>query len=966
MRLTKLAILASVVIYCSNLNAQDATGNLLKGFSGVDAGGNPQGWSASQTNPVFIDPAVKAGDGSPGLRVDIRNKGGYSAIQQDVTVKKNTAYSFNCQVRGSSRKLGFLGIVLRDQQGKNIKGIISEQNLGDSWNNMQIDFQSENAEKITACLQFSQSADALGESVWFANPRLTTASAAPPAVSLQNKEKISAPELSAVPLFAGCSIYIKYGDGDYSKCNLAYRTKGGTKWNDAFPPVNVKTDTLTKFTPVMDHMFRGCIVNLNEDTEYEVKAELLDSNGRILNTLNSEFKTLSSSVPVKKTVNITGELKAGPVSLTGINGAPDGWIKYVADPGTVIDGGAIEDAAIQIRRCSYLILEGLTVTGGKRHCIDILRSQNIRIINCDVSGWGRIGRQDFNKKGVYYDETGREIDFDNGFNIYNSGNVLIERCYAHDPRGTANSWFYYHPEGPQAVGIMSTGGTVLRYNDFIGSDEHRWNDVVSGYDNGSKTGGFYRDGEVYGNMLALGNDDGLEFDGGQMNCRFFKNKVDGTLVGISLAPNMLGPSYVYNNLFVNLGDQNNLAGCVFKAGGGSTYAFGMSFIFNNTAYTNGYGISSVSYGSDKNRALFNGYSRNNMLACRSVPVYDREKNPASDFDYDLMCNRDLLDNNYIQACPGVEKHGVIALPEFKNKANADFNLSARSRGIGEGVTVPDFAPGINGKADIGAFESGKDSMLPYRPLPLTYDKGQINLKVNLTGKTSTSDTVTVTVKPDSKWTGAFKIVKNKPFDWITVEPAGGVFKAGEPVRFTVSADPAKIKNAGLKKGLFLARMEDGFSVPVSVYANAVSDSRRATVKLAGSADFPVENDPKCVSGKYYNLDRESWKAPGEKSLEFTVEVPSAGIYYVFLRTKSPVSPSAQKSCYIAVDGGAPQPVSFDSCAADWIWVSVKFPDNKREPGTQLNLTAGRHSIKIYPRAKIFLDTVVVSPDQVLE
>ncbi len=960
-----LVVAAMAAICGLNMNAQDSTANLLKGFPTLDVRGNPQGWFSPLTNPIAIDPGVKPGDGSISIRVDIRNKSEWGSIQQDIPVKKNTAYSFSCRVKGSSPKLAFLMIKLLDAQGKEIKRFKSEDNFDDRWESIQLDFQSGNAEKVSALLRFFQTTDALGESVWFADPRLIIASNST-AVQTKNSVRKSSPELSAVPLFSGCGIYIKYGDGDYSKCNLAYRRKGSSKWEDALPPVNVKADTLIKFMPVLDHMFRGSIVNLDENTEYEVKAELLDANGRILNTLTSEFKTWSSNVPVKEVVNITKEIKAGSVVLTGIHGAPEGWIKYVADPGTVIDGGAIEDAAIQIKRCSYLILEGLTITGGKLYSVDILRSHNIRLVNCDISGWGRIGKQDFNKKGVYYDEKGGEIDFDNGVNIYNSGNVVVERCYIHDPRGTANSWFYYHPEGPQAVGVMSTGGTVLRYNDFIGSDEHRWNDAVSGYDNGSKTGGFYRDAEVYGNMLAFGNDDGLEFDGGQMNCRFFRNKVEGFLCGISLAPNMLGPSYVYNNLFVNEGDVTNAAGSVFKNGGGSTYTSGTTFFFNNTAYTKGQGLAAVGFGEDKNKGQFNGYSRNNLLACRLIPITDREMNPLCDFDYDLMCNQDWLDNYYCKAAPGMEKHGVIALPKFNNQANADFNLSAGSRGIREGEAIPNFTSGTDGKADIGAFESGKSNMLPYRPIPVTCNKGQLNLKVNLKDKTSTSDTVAVTVNPGSNWTCKFKVVKNQSFDWMTVEPSAGVFKAGEPVRFTVSTIPAKIKRAGLQKGLFLARMEDGFSIPVTVYATAVTDDSRAVVKVADSADFTTGSDPECTSGRYYNFDKARWYAPDKKAVEFAAEVPIAGTYYLFLRVKSPIPPSSEhNSCYISVDGEPPQKIFFEN-SPDWVWASVRFPNNKKEPGTVLNLAPGKHSIKVYPRKTMLLDTITVSADPVLE
>ena len=201
---------------------------------------------------------------------------------------------------------------------------------------------------------------------------------------------------------------------------------------------------------------------------------------------------------------------------------------------------------------------------------------------------------------------------------------------------------------------------------------------------------------------------------------------------------------------------------------------------------------------------------------------------------------------------------------------------------------------------------------------------------------------------------------------MTVEPSAGVFKAGEPVRFTVSTIPAKIKRAGLQKGLFLARMEDGFSIPVTVYATAVTDDSRAVVKVADSADFTTGSDPECTSGRYYNFDKARWYAPDKKAVEFAAEVPIAGTYYLFLRVKSPIPPSSEhNSCYISVDGEPPQKIFFEN-SPDWVWASVRFPNNKKEPGTVLNLAPGKHSIKVYPRKTMLLDTITVSADPVLE
>ncbi len=136
---------------------------------------------------------------------------------------------------------------------------------------------------------------------------------------------------------------------------------------------------------------------------------------------------------------------------------------------------------------------------------------------------------------------------------------------------------------------------------------------------------------------------------------------------------------------------------------------------------------------------------------------------------------------------------------------------------------------------------------------------------------------------------------------------------------------------------------------------------RVTAKVVNSADFPASNAPECISGKYYNLDKPNMDTPGVKSVEFAVEIPVAGIYYVFLRVKSPAAPGAEHdSCYITVDGERPQKVLFANAPCR-VWVPVRFPNNKIEPGTALNMKPGKHSIKVYPRQTLLLDTVAVSP-----
>jgi len=777
-------------------------------------------------------------------------------------------------------------------------------------------------------------------------------------------------ELVAVPRFATCGVYVKYGDGDFNSCKLQYRKKGEPSWSEAYPPVNVRKDPLLSAKPIVERMFRGCVVNLDEDCDYELKAEAFDSKGVSAGAAEASFRTWSPNPPVKKIVNISKELKAGPLEIAGVNGSPDGWIKYVADPDFTVEGGESSESAVLIKKCSYLILEGIKAKGGDRHCFYLSRSDNIRLVNCDVSGWGRPGVQNIAKGGKYYDQKGRSIDYESGFNVIQCSNLLIERCYAHDPRGRANSWFYSHPEGPQGISLNAAENTVVRYCAMLGSDEHRWNDAIGGYSNDQKTGGFFRDAEIYGNMLALGNDDGIELDGGQMNCCFFGNKIEGTLCGVSLAPNMLGPSYVFNNLIVNLADVNGTAGAVFKNGGGPAFTAGKTFFFNNTAWTKGDGLSGVGFSDSPKCKLFIGQSRNNILACSGTSVVDDEKHPDNDFDYDLLCNKSLLCGPYVRAAKEMERHAIIALPKFAEPESGDFRLSPGSPAIGAGQALPGFAFRADGaNPDLGAFKAGEDEPIPALPLPLRADKAQVDLTVDLKAGSSSSAAVELSVKPGAQWKGRLSIVKNLSLDWLSAFPCEGMLSPETPLRFEISVAVEKVKSGGLLKGVVLARTDDGYFIPISVYAKAKDSKYLSISKLKDFAEegpFTKREDEGSLSGKCFDFDSPNMGEPGQVHIASSHEIPAAGTYYLFLRVKSVATPVYDhNSLYVAIDGGAPQKIFFEN-SAEWIWAPIRLPSNKVEPGTQLILSQGRHSVKIFPRKTLLLDALAISSDPIIE
>ncbi|HBC88513.1 MAG TPA: hypothetical protein DCZ94_16320 [Lentisphaeria bacterium] len=767
-------------------------------------------------------------------------------------------------------------------------------------------------------------------------------------------------EITAIPLFESASIYVKYSEDKYSSCKIKFRLKGENDWRDAIAPDKIKEE----------NNFSSSIVDLKENSEYEVMAEMIDSKGASTGSAKSGFKTWTSNPPIAKTINIKKDLgKGGAIEIIGEKGTPDGWIKYVNDSGAEIDGGYETDAAILVKDSAYLIFEGLKVKGGRRFGMNVSTSENIRIINCEFSGWARKGKQDLARKGQYFDENDQRINIDGAVNIYMSLGTVIERCYMHDPRGTANPWYYSHPAGPEAVVVKSKGSTVVRYNDFIGSDLHRWNDAIEGLDNGKKDGGFNRDADIYGNMFAFGNDDGIELDGGQRHMRFFGNKVEGFLCGISTAPNMAGPTYIYRNLVVNLGDEDGVVGSVIKNGGGKIYTRGRTFFFNNIFYTDGHGISGVGYGKGENntsdRAMFRGFSRNNILACGDIPLRDVQKLPENDFDYDLLCNRDAM-GDCIVAALGAEKNGILALPLFENAEEADFNLKPGSPGIGKGSPVANFAePDKDGKMDIGTFEQGKPGMFPIRPIPVSYDKGQVNLTADLKDKTADFATVKVNVNPGSGWKSNFKIRKNDCFDWIKVEPETGILSADSPKEFKVSIDMDKIKSAGLHKGLFLVKFDDGFSIPVTVYGKAYSKKfsvAAGTDKLEMKGNLKKMKVDGSLSEEVILMQRPENAAEFADYLEYSAEIPEEGNYYFHIRIKATASPvGSHDSLYFSIDGEKPKRIDLSN-SLNWTWTKLKagIPENRDRFATKLS--AGKHVFKLIPREALYLDRLEVSAD----
>ncbi|MBC2601710.1 right-handed parallel beta-helix repeat-containing protein [Puniceicoccus vermicola] len=740
---------------------------------------------------------------------------------------------------------------------------------------------------------------------------------------------VAALTIEVEPSFESAGIYLR--NAETLEYRVKYRESGVETWEIA--PELVWTENL----PVP----RNSLLGLREGSEYEVAVWLGEDR-----LARETFSTLSSEVPVAKTVS----LAKGPVHIVE-SGSPDGWIRYVSNG--EIEGGSESPNAVTLNDVEYVILEGLTIKGGRYNAVSIADSRHVRIRNCDISGWGRVGERRYDLRGQFLDEDGNLINRDAGILIERCYSVVVEYCYIHDPRGTSNSWAFSHPTGPSAIYVIENENTVIRYNDMIGSNRHRWNDVIESARNGSPEGGFRKDADIYGNAMLFGNDDGVELDGGQMNMRVWGNLIEGTFAGISTAPSFHGPSYLFNNLIVNSGDRLGLFGDALKTNYRSVED-GSVYFLNNTIYRSG-----RLGGFPASRSLAASYVvQNNVLFPKGAII-------AFNAAYgDLRLDRNLFwssDSEYLEnyrgwlIAEGLEEEGVAGVPLFEDSMGGDFTLANESPGAAIAAPFPGFPdfglrPGISGEMPLR--ESGVE--LSRRRIQLQ-DEAPVEVKISL------ADTEPL----------EFQILKNEAFSWFDVETSANVVGPGNPVTLRISrvADE-KIEE---RSGAFLVKLKDGLSVPVivensekplSASFEKEGDDVVAFIdaeSMSGVEKFEVVEREGALSGKTVLFsEADDFSAVPDKVLTATFNCPEDGIYFLAVRLFAKVPAGSHNSVFFAINDDPLVETQF-RCAPGWNWAGVSRVQELRNKAwfEPIFLEAGEVTLRIAAREKTVLDAILV-------
>ncbi|MEM7420746.1 MAG: right-handed parallel beta-helix repeat-containing protein [Pseudomonadota bacterium] len=452
---------------------------------------------------------------------------------------------------------------------------------------------------------------------------------------------------TVTPLIHSLGIVI-YGQNETSTNTVRFKSASQSTWIDALP---------LSWEPVFGS-FAGSIVYLEPNTLYDIEVTVHNSDNQV-QVYRFQEATQPNTPPIdpNKIYYLSDIYDGGQLDLEALNiqGSPIGYAKIIGD-GPVIDAGNEFTSAVHLGSQSYVVLENLTVRGGLRYGIHAKKAHHIWISGCDVAEFGRVAG-DIRDNIAYSSPTANSpINYDSGIYLERSGIAVIEECDIHSPNLGSNHWGDGHPKGANALQVWAyhddeslRGQMIVRNNRFYGTHEHRFNDVVEGRLNFERRGGFVRDSAIYGNYFAYANDDLIEIDGGQQNVLVYDNEMEQGYAGISIAPNMLGPSFIFHNTIRNLGDERGKQWTAIKAGGLISKPAGQTLIFENFISGVRNGIAGSKVNDD---TTFWITSQNNVYLTENTGysvgycIFDQEKYYLSSSTNDLCFNNTTMDIRY--------------------------------------------------------------------------------------------------------------------------------------------------------------------------------------------------------------------------------------------------------------------------------------------------------------------------------
>lgn len=543
-------------------------------------------------------------------------------------------------------------------------------------------------------------------------------------VSLAQTQPANDPNPYAVATYECGGVYWKTPEAGV--CNIRYKELQSSTWRKGLDMA---------FDPRVTE-YRGSIIGLRPDTEYQVELSTRSAKSQLT------FRTRNDNFAIGKTTVLPAGESDKSIVITE-SGTPDAYHLVTVPDKTksVLNLKNVADYGIDID-ADYVIVRGVEIRNAKIHGIRINKNRHdIVVEQCFIAFWGRLGgprtygnREGGTDSGIYAED--------------GTSHLTIQRNLIEDPRSASNDWETGHPAGPQGISIeQSLGGHVIRYNDIVSTEDHGFNDAIGGGSNYSDAGNLNRDSDVYGNLIRNAWDDAIEVEGANMNVRIFENFMHFTFVGIATAATTKGPVYMFRNVVgeSRIGQRNTQGGTFFKTGEREPFAGGRRFVFHNTALQPN-GVFHAFTG----HVNPNCVTRNNIFDVPGRLATDREKEPASDYDYDYFsgiargtalqpngirfgttpAGTRLYSSSYkLEFYPRPYINSIIWGAHPYDFGGRKSNISdpvqqIRNPLIDSGVVLPGFNDDYVGKGpDIGAFEVGAPPIEFGRRAYMKYNQG---------------------------------------------------------------------------------------------------------------------------------------------------------------------------------------------------------------------------------------------------